>query len=502
MINAIGNGVTIAGRAGFLALIVYAAAAYGITRAPTVPVFANLLLAVFAVRIVGAVLSRTVPRVAPLAVFLAGLIAASGWVVVGLGAAAGRFLNDDWTGPEWLVDSSIMLGTMYPELAVPGVILASALLCGFLMAIDLWNHASWSRAMVITLAITGIGVVALFYLQRTIGDPFLLRSMDGRSTLNFGTYRYWGNGASFLNLMWPLIFAVGIHLGLRKNWVWSIWISLGLVVFAANFFNVSKAGNLLAMVGVVGFLILVGLRSIRLGSKMEWTLSPSMIVAGAVPVLAIGVSLWFLVPWDRWERFQLVTIDELEAFPGRDVDEVNDARLIGYAHFESIARESGWLGFGVGSYREALLEMIDDDRLRELPFWVAHQDYFQTVIEWGYLGTALWGILILVASVRLLFRSFAARQRTEGSTYSGYETDEFLSPQERIAKLFAQMPGGDSASLQAAALTSIVLTGLHATVDFPMQVPSLQLYFLIWIALGWKRSRGSYPSQPEGNLAS
>lgn len=499
MIRQAGEWITVASRAGFLALIVYAAAAYGVTRAPTVPIFANLLLGVFAIRLIGALLSRTMPRVGPGAIALAFLLAAFGWSVVAFGVWGDGAFDSNGL-PEWLVDATVFYGTMYPEIVIPAMVLASGLLGGFLLAVDLWNHASWSRALVLTMALTAIGVIGLFYLQRTVGEPFLLRSMEGRHTLNFGTYRYWGNGASFLNLMWPLFFAVGIHLGLRRNKAWAIWIALALVVFAANFFNISKAGNVLALAGAIAFAILVGLRSLRLRESFEFSFSPAVAIASAVPVLAIGISLWFLVPWDRWDRFKSVTLGEIEAFPDLDVDEIKDARLIGYGHFETIAKEAGWQGFGVGSYQGALFDIIDDERLREMPFWVAHQDYFQTVVEWGFFGTGLWGILFGVAGLRLLVRSFAPRQKGDGSARSGYESDAFLTRLERAGKLFAQLPGGDSATLQTAAFTSVILTGLHATVDFPMQVPSLQLYFLIWIALGWKRKRGFYSAKPDWDL--
>jgi hypothetical protein len=33
----------------------------------------------------------------------------------------------------------------------------------------------------------------------------------------------------------------------------------------------------------------------------------------------------------------------------------------------------------------------------------------------------------------------------------------------------------------------MLLTAIHAAFDFPMQIPSLGLYFLIWTALGWSQ---------------
>ncbi len=47
------------------------------------------------------------------------------------------------------------------------------------------------------------------------------------------------------------------------------------------------------------------------------------------------------------------------------------------------------------------------------------------------------------------------------------------------------MPSPHEPCLAAGALCAVLLTALHALVDFPMQIASLQLYFLTLLALGW-----------------
>jgi hypothetical protein len=47
------------------------------------------------------------------------------------------------------------------------------------------------------------------------------------------------------------------------------------------------------------------------------------------------------------------------------------------------------------------------------------------------------------------------------------------------------MPSPREPCIAAGAFCAVILTALHAFVDFPMQIASLQFYFLTLLALGW-----------------
>jgi O-antigen ligase len=97
----------------------------------------------------------------------------------------------------------------------------------------------------------------------------------------------------------------------------------------------------------------------------------------------------------------------------------------------------------------------------------AHNDYMQTVLEWGWLGAAVWGVFFFGGMAQVWIHW---RKRWDLST-----TDHVLL-----------------------LVTGLALAGVaaHAFVDFPLQIASLQLYVGVCLAFGW--GSGTW----EGTLAS
>ena len=91
----------------------------------------------------------------------------------------------------------------------------------------------------------------------------------------------------------------------------------------------------------------------------------------------------------------------------------------------------------------------------------AHQDYLQTVLEWGWLGTIWWTILVAGGLYRAIW------------TYQQREL--FPSKTER--------------HLVLAAILGVCGTLAESLIDFPLQVPSVRLYFLVLLALCWASPR-------------
>src|SRR6185295_384118 len=118
--------------------------------------------------------------------------------------------------------------------------------------------------------------------------------------------------------------------------------------------------------------------------------------------------------------------------------------------------DAGVFGFGSGTFRAAFpgYQASYDFGSRSVPeFWTtqlwlhAHNDYLQCLIEWGFLGTALWGILIVGGVGR------AAQVL-------------------RCAKQDGRVGRGDRLMLGCAVLAVIGML-VHAVVDFPFQIGSL-----------------------------
>ena len=87
----------------------------------------------------------------------------------------------------------------------------------------------------------------------------------------------------------------------------------------------------------------------------------------------------------------------------------------------------------------------------------AHEDYLQTVLEWGWLGTVWWTLLVAGGLYRAI------------RTYSQREL--FASKTER--------------HLVLAAILGVCGTLAQSLVEFPLQVASLRLFFLVLLALCW-----------------
>jgi len=130
---------------------------------------------------------------------------------------------------------------------------------------------------------------------------------------------------------------------------------------------------------------------------------------------------------------------------------------------------AGLMGFGPGTFAVVFptYQRTHDFGGREFPsFWVtgfwkhAHQDYLQTLIEWGYLGTSLWALIIgggicCGVSAWLKWRNdFSGRW--------------FL----------------------LCAIVGIAATLVHSLVDFPLQVASIQFYVCVLLGICWGASRG------------
>lgn len=467
MHRTVGEWLITVARASLLALVIFSAAAYGLTRDWTIEWFNIAAGMTFGGWLLGHLIALRRPATGFLPWLLVALILAFGWAVTGLGYAN-----------EWLIEAEQEFPEHYYEIAAWGTFLfadslkamtrTSALLALFLIVIDTFADPRWGRALLLTLAATAVGMVVFFFLQRAFGKPFLIRDVFERHYLSFATYRYWGNAASFLGLLWPLVAAVAVTAAVRKALGWSLWMGAAILVFGALYINKSKAGHVLGIAGLLLFGLLVLIQLSRSGVLRRLQLRSATIAIVLLPLLAIGTALYFAIPQERWDRFATKGLEE-------------NPRSIAFQYFLGMVPTAGWQGYGPGTFATAHRPFIENDnRVRKTPFWVAHQDYLQTVIEWGYAGTALWGLLFVPAGIRLLARGACARP----GQYREAER-ECYGWDERLARLSEGIPAPSHPLIQMSAFTAIMITAFHAMVDFPMQIESLQFYFLIWIALGW-----------------
>ncbi len=230
------------------------------------------------------------------------------------------------------------------------------------------------------MVFSSLGMVSFFLLQRIVGPPFLLAGIDGKTVLAFGTYRYWGNAAAYLNLFWPILASISVFAALRRTSAWPLWMIPAVAVLMACFLNVSKAGNVLAILGILLLAILLWPIVTRELRRLKRKIRPHWVLGALIPILIVMLSIPFALPWKRWDYLT-----------DRATGGEFDARLPAYKAFLKMVPVAGWTGFGPGTFSKYYGHYVKDDpAIRNVPFWVAHEDYLQTVIEWGYLGAALW----------------------------------------------------------------------------------------------------------------
>ena len=122
----------------------------------------------------------------------------------------------------------------------------------------------------------------------------------------------------------------------------------------------------------------------------------------------------------------------------------------------------GFFGFGPGTFR-VVFPGYNVGSGRTLPgTWrFLHEDYLQTVLEWGWLGSTLWTLLFF-GGIAVAIRSYKTYGRRE------------WTPRRRM--------------LQPLVTVALMGVALHALVDFPFQIESIQLYVATYLGICWGSS--------------
>ena len=470
MRNAFGNRLLNTSYSLFLAWYVFAAAAYGLTREVPLAVFEWGMGSTFAIWLVAHLFLQRTPRTGIFPWIAVIAVLAFGWFVTSMAIIDDAITDDRLPGWDaWFPDTLRTNWSSYDaQLSSAAMIRTSVLLAAMLLAIDIWRDPRWARALIATMLLSAFAMVIFFFLQRIFGGPFLLDDLFHQTTLAFATYRYWGNAASYLNLSWPITAAVAFFAAIRKSFLWPLWLIPAAAVFAANFLNISKAGNVLAIIGAIVLALLLLPKVLVELKRGKLKIRRGQVLGALIPIILIAVALPFAIPWKRWEYLSNAGVS------GTD-------RPKAYALFMTMLPDSGWIGFGPGTFQLTYRRYVKDDpQVSHTPYWVAHEDYLQTAIEWGYLGTALWAFVLIPGAVSVGWRAGRKSPRPARET-----TIYRITLYDHISAFFSTLPAAFEPTFASGAFVAILLTALHSAVDFPMQIASLQLDFLVVIALGW-----------------
>lgn len=292
------------------------------------------------------------------------------------------------------------------------------------------------------IAISSALLALVSVLQRAGNTDRLLwlmpmRSDNGRD-LAFGPYSYRANASQYFNLVWPLClgfwwslqrdsrrrFGASARIGSEAH---TMLIPCLSMLFLAPLIAASRGGVLILAVQLGGALALLALLGGR-GGKL------AALAVGST-FAAVALVGWLVAGGRLSERFATVFTDKLS---GR-------GELYEVAH--RMADDFVWLGSGPESFT-SLYGLYRTD-VRDSWEAYAHDDYLETRVTFGRAGFAL--ILALLACV----------------------------PAQ--AALGRAIPGGWA--VPAFGLLGILGVLIHAKFDFPFQIFSIHLFFLLVCAI-------------------
>lgn len=316
---------------------------------------------------------------------------------------------------------------------------------------------------------TGVSIALLGLAQRLSGAEgfFWIKELKpAHRPLFFATFRSPGIASCYLNLC----LAIGLsHLlasthQISKNKyakpTHPILIGFGIIIITSGVMGAgSKAGVTLAAIIIIMWLA-TNVRSIWRLLQQSSSLLPSgspherNIVTGAILGAMILALLSFggLVT-NRWERSVDTNYGTLTQ---RHLANHSMMKVFNEKH-PHLPRW-GAMGLGPGSFMTIFPFYAHDKTGYLKSKWVyAHNDYLQTLIEWGWLGTSFWLILLGGSGFFLIYEQLAHRHS------------------HRKANLFY---------FNGAAIGMLAFL-IHATVDFPFQIESIAINFAAVMSIGW-----------------
>jgi hypothetical protein len=433
-------------RWGLLGLLVLAPWIYGSTR-PEGKFFLTVgLLVTLALFLLSLMAALRRPKVNVASAILTTLLLLQGWTMV-LNAKQEFdpviFAYAPLTGAiPWLPGAVDQMTSKSQLLLVTGLIGA------FWIASDMAHSRRWRTRTWWVMSVTGISLVVLGIAQRLTAAKSIFWDPSANSGPTFfSTFRYHGNAGAYMNLVLPLIAARAVLCFLRRSSHFSMafWSIATLTTAACTFVNVSKAAMAIALL-ILLVMACQQLIQFPIESR-NWSKSKLTVVGILFVSMLIGL-IWAFGFGDSLARW-----GDLSSSGTARSRWLVDETIVGVA-----LPASGWWGFGPGTFQITFPFFTQTLGDRVAGVWQnAHQDYLQVLLEWGYLGGGLWAALFLGG----LGTAVTRHRREQGS----WDAETKL--------------------LSSACLLSIGGILLHASVDFPLQIPSLQLYAAVLLGLLW-----------------
>lgn len=443
-------------RWALLALLVFAPWAFGSTRLWAIDWLNAGLAMTLAVRLAGVAFGgpgrlRGLPGI--LLLVVGGILALGWWMTLNA-----RAVYD----PDFSIFAPLPAvvtfapGAVDSALALAAMVRLSLMLGALVVACEMAAEPHWRVRLWATIALTGASIAALGVVQRAAAAPTIfwedpsVRGSDAYTKSFFATFYYHANAGAFLNLCLPAAGAALLRAFSRRTppLLLALWVASGVMFVLASVINTSRAGQIIAAGLTMGLILwpargLLAFTWMRQRRPLTWGVGSVGLVL-LIVFLAVGLQVQF----GRWQD----TVRQLGA------GDLLGTRLLAQSAALRAVPDAGVFGFGPGCF-QAIFPYYTDflgDRIDGIWRYL-HADYVQTLLEWGVLGTALWSVIF--------FGGFARGVK------------HYRSPEA----------GGDSQHdlLLPAVLLALAGVAVHALVDFPLQIASIQLYVVVYLGLCW-----------------
>lgn len=435
----------------FLATIVVAPWLYGGTTAWSIELITATLGLILLIWAISFILERRLPALPRTLVTLTGFILFLGWwmVVNAWGIYDSTFRNFvliPQLAPSLpgAVDQVVALAWMCRLTALLGVVLFTA---------DLARRPAWLLRLWYAVGSAGGSIALLGLIQKGTGakmifwQPSVLWNNDAYPI--FATFFYHANAGAYLNLILPVVggLAVWVYARGPAPVARAVWFAVLILICLGIVSNTSRMAQIVSAVLLLAMIALIARPAARMIARIE----KRVLVVGAIVVLltlvAIGQAAQLHITLGRWQSFaQQIPIDSRWLADRAALGAVGDAN---------------WIGFGPGSFRTIFRHYEERYGNGLQGTWrFLHEDYLQTLLEWGWVGSAL------IAA--LFFGGIAIAARN-------YFKAEDWSSRQRI--------------LLPCMLLALVGVAIHAVVDFPLQILSIQLLVATYLGICWGSGR-------------
>jgi hypothetical protein len=432
----------------FFTALVYAPWAYGATTSASIQTTNWVLLAALVLWVIELLVSRRTPRFPQLLFFLtAALMCVGGWMVFN----AKSIYDSDFLAFVPLQNfAPPVTGSVDYPISIAWMMRGALLLGIILFVADLSQSNRWLLRLWYVIGLVGGSIAFLGLLQKATGTLMIFWQppppQPVRVTTFFATYYYHGNAGAFLNLVWPLSSGLVIRAFVSgfRPWMRAMCTSVFLITVAAVLANTSRMAQLVALLLLVAICVQFGPLFLRkLSGGKSVALAGGLAIALAL--IAFAQASHFEQALNRWQL-------QSEHIP-------NDARWQASRVAVRALPDAGLFGFGPGTFR-VVFPIYNRSGSDQVPgAWrFLHEDYLQTLLEWGWIGGILWALLFF-GGITVGIRSCKKHARRE------------WTPRRRV--------------LQPLVIIALMGVALHALVDFPVQIESIQLYVATYLGLCW-----------------